>query len=150
MRTGLCLYIIVKAPILRLKNTLSFLQGFGTTSQKTGTTILLGLPGAHSHRAACPESGLCNARVHTVRVGKQSYKANFPCHDVILRRKHEIHSVVLEIFLLFFVLNQWSASVWRFLAHSWLGWRPPLPVPVWSICMLETTQTFHNWYYNKW
>lgn len=54
----------------RLKNVfLSFLQGFGAASQETGTAILPGLPGANPHRAACPESGLCNARVHTVRVG---------------------------------------------------------------------------------
>lgn len=47
----------------------SFLQGFGAASQETGAAILPGLPGADPHRAACPESGLCNARVHTVRVG---------------------------------------------------------------------------------
>lgn len=48
---------------------MSFLQGFGATSQETGTTILPGLSGANPHRPACPESCLSNAGVHTVWVG---------------------------------------------------------------------------------
>ena len=47
------------------------MQGFGAASPEIGTTVLPGLPGANPHRPACPESGLCNARVHTVWVGIQ-------------------------------------------------------------------------------
>lgn len=45
------------------------LQGFSATGPEVGTTVLPGLPGANPHRPACPESGLCNAGVHTVWVG---------------------------------------------------------------------------------
>lgn len=49
------------------------MKGFSATSPEVGTTVLLGLPGANPHWPACPESGLCNAGVHTVWVG---YKSN--------------------------------------------------------------------------
>lgn len=52
-------------------------QGFSAASPQVGTTVLPGLPGAHSYRPACPEGGLCDAGVHTVWVGiyltKQTY-----------------------------------------------------------------------------
>lgn len=47
---------------------LSSLQGLSATSPEVGTTVLPGVPGANPHRPACPESGLCNAGVHTVWV----------------------------------------------------------------------------------
>lgn len=46
----------------------SSLQGFSATSPEVGTAVLPGIPGANSHRPACPESGLCDARIHTVWV----------------------------------------------------------------------------------
>lgn len=51
-------------------------QGFSAASPQVGTTVLPGLPGAHSHRPACPEGGLCDAGVHTVWVGIYLKKQN--------------------------------------------------------------------------
>lgn len=111
----------------------SFLQGFSPTSQETGTAVLSGLPGANPHRSACPESGICNARVHTVWVGTQK-----KCTDACPAYKHMMLRFRIWSWLRSFWFNffpQWSASFWCFIAHSWLGWRPPLSVPVRPICM---------------
>lgn len=98
---------------------LSFLQGFSATSQETGTAVLSGLPGANPHRSACPESGICNARVHTVWVGIQknalihALLINTSCLDFAYEADSEVSGLISFL--------QWSASFWCFIAHSWLG-----------------------------
>lgn len=91
----------------------SFLQGFSTTSQEVGTTVLPGLPGANPHRPACPESGLCNAGVHTVWVC--IHKTPHPYISDL------IYSITIYLFICSAFFLQWSASVWRFIADSWMG-----------------------------
>lgn len=66
-----CVRNVCRTSHAHMINELSFMQGFGAASPEIGTTVLPGLPGANPHRPACPESGLCNARVHTVWVGIQ-------------------------------------------------------------------------------